>query len=342
MRIYPFLLLASSLACFSFADTSAESLSSMPPTAVAMLPKGIITPPVEPLVKNGWDIVIDADFLWWKPYVGDFNIAIVDNRPVQPNFSFVPGLKLGTGMGILHDGWDMYFQYTWLHEGPSKKTSTASLPSFSTQAFPFLQVEHPEDLSVMILSSVSSTRSFTFNILDMEMGRDFFISKRLTLRPFFGFKLCSLFEKTDIHYTGTEEVKSSAVSLRQNLNGVGILGGLDTVWHVVRSFGFYGNLALTGLWGDFHNTFSNTVSLEDLSTSYGIKNVVTEVIPVIEASVGATYMLWLCQERYLLRFKAGWEEQIWLSYNHNISNSLLTSGGNLTLQGFTFEAAFAF
>lgn len=334
---------------FSCAEESEEPESLSKPTSlqppaegVAMLPRGLITPTVQPLVKNGWDIVADVDFIWWKSHVSDFNFAVVNNRSMSPPSPFEPGLKLGTGMGMIHDGWDLYFQYTWLRQPESSKSSVAMLPSFSTQPFPFLDPVHPETLSVMTLSSAKASRRFDFNILDADIGRNFFISKRLTLRPFFGFKLASLFEKTKLSYTGVDAVRSATSKLSQNLNGIGIRGGIHTVWHVVRTFGFYGDLSLTTLWSDFHNRFSNDVTTDLLSSSYTIKNKTLDVIPVIEAGLGATYMVWLANERYLLSFKAGWEEQIWLNYNRNILSSTASSSGSLSLQGFTFKAGLAF
>jgi hypothetical protein len=66
------------------------------------------------------------------------------------------------------------------------------------------------------------------------------------------------------------------------------------------------------------------------------------VIPVIEAGLGATYMVWFANERYLLTLKAGWEEQIWLNYNRNILSPIESSSGSLTLQGLTFKVGLAF
>ncbi|MBX9923669.1 MAG: hypothetical protein K2Y01_06125 [Rhabdochlamydiaceae bacterium] len=346
----PLFIIAATLSCFiasvtwaDEAETASAPVSLQAPAeGVAMLPRGLITPTVEPLVKNGWDIVVDVDFIWWKSHVSNFNFAVVNNRPMSPASPFEPGLKLGTGMGMVHDGWDLYFQYTWLSQPETSKSAKAKIPSFSTQAFPFLDPLHPETLSVMILSSAESTRKFTFNVLDSDIGRNFFISKRLTLRPFFGFKLASMFEKTTLSYEGVESVRSAQSQLRQNLNGVGIRGGINTVWHIVRTFGFYGDLALTTLWSDFHNRFINDVTTNALTDSYTIKNTTLDVIPVIEAGLGATYMVWFSNERYLLTLKAGWEEQIWLNYNRNILSSTGSSSGSLTLQGLTFKVGFAF
>jgi hypothetical protein len=324
-------------------ETPSKPTSLLPPAeGVAMLPRGLITPTVEPLVKNGWDIVADVDFIWWKSHVSNFNVAVVNDRSMSPPSPFEPGVKLGTGMGMIHDGWDLYFQYTWLRQPDTSKSSTAKNPSFSTRAFPFLDPLHPETLSVMTLSSAKVSRKFEFNVLDADIGRNFFISKRLTLRPFFGFKLASMFEKNKLSFEGIEAVRSTVSELSQNLNGIGIRGGINTVWYIVRTFGFYGDLALTTLWSDFHNRSNTHVTTDSLSNSYRIKNITLDVIPVIEAGLGATYMVWFANERYLLTLKAGWEEQIWLNYNRNILSPIESSSGSLTLQGLTFKVGLAF
>ena len=335
--------ITSSLACTEESESTSQPKSlQVPAEGVAMLPKGLITPTVQPLVRDGWNIVTDVDFIWWKSHVSNSNFAIVNHRPMSPPSPFQPGLKVGTGMGMIHDGWDLYFQYTWLRQLETSKSAIANLPSFSTQAFPFLNPSQPETLSVMLLSFAKLSRKFEFNVLDSDIGRNFFISKRLTLRPFFGFKLASMFEKTKIFYEGLGSVRNSASQASQNLNGIGIRGGINTVWYIVRTLGFYGDLALTTLWSDFHNRWNNSVSADALSHSYQIKNTTLDEIPVLEAGLGATYMVWFAKERYLLTLKAGWEEQVWLNYNQNLPCSASNISGSLTLQGLTVKVGFAF
>lgn len=351
----PILYFASSLfylsICSAWADTGEEGASAMPPLppsvayrpeAVTTEPRGLITPTVSPKVDKGLDILIDADFLWWKSYVSDFDYAQIDGNTLSPKTQFEPGFKVGTGMDLYHDGWDLYVQYTWLHQGEVSNSGSSTEPGYSTFIIPYAQGADIGVLSAISIMDTAAWKRSQFNILDGEIGRDFFISKRLTLRPHVGMKAASLFEKTTIIYSGDGPVETATVHLKQNLSGIGIRGGVDTVWHIIPSFGFYGDFAFTALWGNFHNRVLSQVSLRGVEETHPVKNNSQDIIPVFEAGFGVTYMIWFSGQRYQLYTKAGWEEQVWIGYNKNPVNGQSNSNGSLTMQGLTWKVGFVF
>ena len=312
------------------------------PEKVTTQPKGLITPTVEPRVDQALGFIIDADFIWWKSRVSNFDYAQMNGKVLSPHFKFEPGFKVGTGMDLQHDGWDAYAEYTWLYQ-PELSTSE----SFRNLGYSSLIVPFAEDATDGILTSISlmdaaSWRKSQFNILDLETGRNFFISKRLTLRPHVGIKAAALFEKTKIIYISPGPIKTVNLLLKQNLVGLGARAGMDTVWRITRDFGLYGDAAFTALWGNFHNTFSNQSKLNGEVVSYPLYKKTQDILPIFEIGIGLTYMAWFKQERYQLYMKAGWEEQIWLSYNKNIVNGLMSTDGALTLHGLTAQLGLAF
>ena len=195
---------------------------------------------------------------------------------------------------------------------------------------------------MLSLLDAASWRKFTFNILDLEAGRNFFISQSLTLRPHIGLKGASLFEKTKVIYISDGSVETATVYHKQNLSGIGIRAGLNTVWHIIPSFGFYGDIAFTALWGSFHNTFINKMTFSDSSLNYSLYKNTQDILPVFEVGLGISYMIWFKQNRYQFFTKLGWEEQIWLSYNKNIVNGQTSENGSLTMQGLTWKVGFIF
>ncbi len=347
---------ASSLFCLSaqyaLADVAVEEETSSPaplppsvaykPEAVTTEPRGLITPTVSPRVDKGQEIDIDADFIWWKTYISDFDYAQIDGKVLSPKAVFEPGFKVGTGMDLYHDGWDVYTQYTWVHQPKIRNSGTAVEPGYSTFVVPYAQGANLGTLSAISIFDTSAWRSYKVNILDAEVGRNFFISKRLTLRPHVGIKGASLFEETKIIYTGEGPVDTATVRLKQNLSGLGIRGGIDTVWHIIPSFGFYGDFAFTALWGNFHNRLTSHVVLDGSSESHPLRKNSQDIVPVLEAGFGLTYMVWFKQNRYQLYTKAGWEEQIWIGYNKNLINGQTSADGSLTMQGLTWKVGFVF
>ena len=327
----------------SSALLNAEQPNTPPPAykpeGVTTQPKGVITPPVAPRVQHGLDLVVDADFTWWKSQLAGMGFADINGKIRAPESNFEPGFKLGIGLDLGFDGWDAYGEYTWVSQ-PLQTNSfkTSDDTSYST----FILPDHSGDLSVMPVTSAKSEREFQFNIIDAEMGRNFFISKRLTLRPHFGIKACRMFEKTNISEKGTTLVKETSLNFKQTLSGLGVRAGINTVWHMTRTFGFYGDVALSTLWSAFYNKSVSKTTSDDETTTHSIQNKSQSILPIVEAGIGLTYMTWFNDDNYQLYAKAGWEQQAWIDYNHNAITGLPNNTGILSIQGVTIKAGFAF
>ncbi|MBM3198476.1 MAG: hypothetical protein FJZ58_04385, partial [Chlamydiae bacterium] len=242
-------------------------------------------------------------------------------KTLSPPASFEPGFQVGVGCELGLDGFDLYAEYTWVHM--PWNTSSSSLSGFSTYIIP-----SPETgtLQAPPLHNLTNSRTFQYNIIDLELGRDFFISKKLTLRPHVGGKLTRMFDK--LHLQGNDDTLDLFFS--QTLSGIGIRAGVNSVWHLLQKVGLYGNIACTGLWSNFHDRIAS------------IKTTTQTVIPILELELGVNYITWLSQDRYQLYAKAGWEEQVWIGYNHMPVQGISTTSGNLSMQGLTLQIGWAF
>jgi hypothetical protein len=325
--------------------------------AVTTQPRAMITPAVAPRVSDGAGLIFTADFIWWKTNISGMEYAtsgVVDTgfvfvplgqstkkgRVAQPNFDFEPGFKIGAGLDFAYDGWDLYANYTWLNGDTERNSISARRGRGATTLIPIVDA-----FGFFIISNVIKARSEWrqhFNVVDLELGRNFFISRRLTLRPHFGLKSAWLSEKFVLRYANSESTFLGEQNRRQTLWGIGTRAGLNTVWHFSRNWGLYGDLAATALWSDFHvktrdreTDVSLTISPRTLNT----KQIITEVIPIFETGLGLTYMAWFNQDECLLQISAGWEQQVWLGYNHFID---FNRTGNLSVHGLTIKVGFAF
>lgn len=343
------LLAITSLSSLSlFADSHDQTSNAMyEPEGVTTNPKELITPPVAPRVTHGADVFLTADFIWWKSQISGLEYATIGSKSKELPFQFEPGFKVGLGVDMAHDGWDLYAQYTWLNT--PKHSNHLSVPGhlgFSTLVSAF-STPTIGALSVIPTSSASASRKASFNVLDVELGRNFFISKRLTLRPNFGLKFAWLDEHIHFHYNGNTTYTTIATAdshFKQYLFGVGGRAGLNTVWHFSPCWGLYGDVALTALWGKFNDKVRIKLLTSGQTESVETSNVHEKsqyVIPVIEYGIGLTYMTWFYDESYMFSLKAGWEEQIWVHYNQ-LLNVPSKYNGDLSMQGLTIQAGFAF
>jgi hypothetical protein len=180
-----------------------------------------------------------------------------------------------------------------------------------------------------------------FNVLDFEFGRNFYVSPRLMLRPFFGLKGTWQKQTLAVNFTSSSTDTASMRNRMKNW-GIGILAGLDTSWHLTRSLSLFGNIAASALWEQFKvnrldrevNAVSNTsISFVNLMDRFHI------VRPVFEWMLGLRWEAWFYCDTYHFAAEGGWEEQIWFSQNMfiRLPGSGSAHDGDLTLQGLTLK-----
>jgi hypothetical protein len=318
---------------------------------------GEITPPVEPIVDHGADLFLTGDFIYWKARQDNMQYARtgVQSNPTgsvkqgsekDVHFEFEPGFKVGLGLITSHDGWDLYLNYTWLN--PAKHSNQISgstahplTPLWGTAIFS----TNLADDTTQAIDFASSTWKLNFNVVDLELGRNFYLSRRLTMRPHIGLKTAWLNEKSRVTYSVVNNILSpptleEIIRFKEKIWGLGIRGGFDNVWHLSKHWGVYGDLALSALWSEVSAQRKGTLFPQDYQW-FDVNKAFHHVMPVLEMGIGLTYMTWFSDNSYMFKMDAGWEEQVWFDTNYlpGVSN---TVSGNLTLQGFTLNVEFAF
>ncbi len=326
-------------------------------------PKREITPAVAPIVKEPCHLYIEGAFIWWKPVLDgletvvsgisdtDTLTTVKKGRVYKPKFEYEPGLKFALGWISDHDGWDLMAEFTWLAEekvhSHTKRDSTKGLYSI----YPISAEGVYSDLPV---SSAQTQWKQAFYVVDLELGRKFFISRALTLRPNFGVKFACLKQSVNAQYApllpvypfaGTVLVDIPTPSMAsfdsdQKMWGVGVRGGVDTVWYFTKNWGLYADIAAAAIWSDINATTTETNQPGSLTT-FNTKEKTRTITPIFEIAAGLRYQMWFNNDRCQFYGQAGWEQQIWSNFNH-IPNQNLTRNGDFTLQGLTAKVGFAF
>lgn len=247
-------------------------------------------------------------------------------RVVKPSFKTSSGFKAALGIDFAYDGWDLDLAYTWLHtharssiDRDAGDVSGLLIPihgkGFEIQAaganVGWTQLA-AGDTSIEVVNalfngvqSAKSSWRLHFNVLDLELGRNFFISSKLLVRPHYGFK--ATWQKqnnlTNYYATGaanlittTGGITNTATTtvvpqdrdvtidsptinilieqLGQNYNiadyqyywGFGPRTGMNLSWLMSRNFSFFTDASVSLLWGQFTNSRGDTLAATDLST----------------------------------------------------------------------------
>lgn len=355
----------------------------------------VVTPNAGPVVQHGVDVALEASYILWHASQSglEFVTSGVPADPVtsgmqidrgavyNPKFKMTSGYKAGIGFDFDYDGWDLNLMYTWLYShadrtvvGPESTATddTAYQPSvdlglvpgnFTSAGAGFAEVP-PYFFNNVAANSQSSWR-LHFNMFDLALGRHFFLSPKLTVRPHFGLKGGWINQKNRVAYTvdgtasgivangvtiNTDTVISTpttvtidssqeeyAINLRSRYWGAGIRTGFDTSWMFTRCFSLYGNLAFSSLWSQFTlsrrdvsqvvDQSTQTIVLNDY-TAYTARERIHRLNPVLEMAIGFCYDYMFSEDEYRFRIRAGWEQQIWW-------NQL--PGADLSLQGLTID-----
>lgn len=339
-----------------------------------------ITPKAGPCVVNSSNFYLTADFIYWNASEENLEFATVNTRDsfglvhpkgkiYQIDSNWAPGFKVGAGYDLCFDGCDIYAEYTYFHSTKREKTSSslssdlALLDNFwLLNNILLVSANFPgstDSLGILIYTlpeaSAFSTWHLGFNQIDLDLGRNFYISRRLMLRPYVGLKGMWLKQNLKVGFEGILTFgQPTPFFARSNMKNkidswaIGMLSGVEGAWHFTTNFSLIGNLGFAGLWQHFKiSRFdSEIVPLTAGSLNRNFINLSSnfnKFTPVIEWMLGFRWESWFGCDTYHLALDAGWEMQNWFSQNKfiRIAGSPKCDG-DLAFQGLTVKCRFDF
>lgn len=303
---------------------------------------------------------VEGDFIYWRvdednlDYVQSANNSGSSSNATfhRPQVSWDPGFKFGLGYTWgSQDFWDLFLRWTHLHtnqsgekKSPLSDTSRALLPVWS-----------PTVLDQQASSAHASWR-VRYNTLDLELGRNYFISKTVALRPYVGIRGASILQNYEVKYRGIisplAAVSRTHMKAENNFRGLGPRAGAQLRWHFVSDWSVFGSVAGSLLcgWYDLHQ------KLNGAPMNFGFKDSITKVATNLEASLGFEWEYFFCDDDYRFAVSVAYEFSEWFSQNRmkqfnlvdnatNGQSAVKTVGnqnGDLGLQGATLQVRFDF
>lgn len=169
------------------------------------------------------------------------------------------------------------------------------------------------------------------NLLDLEIGREFCVNSCLTLRPFVGVRGASINEKYDLEYEAIPFLAGTTTStsyhddfrLKNDFEGAGVRGGLDTNYDLGCGVSIYGGVAASLLYGEteIKTKEFTTTAIQTLATGATVTNVVEHeqrdrdcgVRAVTDAEIGFRWQHCCCDKIIVMQF--GWEHHFFFNQN---------------------------
>lgn len=302
----------------------------------------IANPPARPPLRDSWEAFITAGYLYLWTEVDDLAYAIktegVRGNVLNPQVKPDAGFDLGVGIYLPHDGWDFKANVLHLHSRAPIHETGHLAPTWVV----------PTDTLDGFVDAVDAHWRLHFALIDFEMGRSFFLSRYLTMRPHIGLRYAIVRQKYLLHYIGGNLFPDGEayISMKNKFLAPGIRMGSDFAWKMGKGFGLYSKLAASLLYGLVYVHESEKVSFESEKRA-DIWNKFRMAKPILDFAAGVQWERGLFQKRYHLLLQAGWEMHLLFAQNqlfHFPGPSLAIDSvhGNLSIQGLSISGTFSY
>jgi hypothetical protein len=329
---------------------------------------GVINPAANPRTNDGVGLFFTGEALYWKAHENGLEYAIeaedgstgfpVEGEFRHPKTRYDWGFRLGVGYTLPHDGWDL--NLTWTRFRSKARHCDDDCDDCCSQCgtetfFPTMYAPCETISTCPNVTDACGKWQMRMDLLDLELGREFYVSKWLTLRPHMGFRGAWIRQKNNVEYAGGTYVPAGSEFEIENKNryrGGGLRGGLNTNWYFVRDWALYGNLAISILYGQFTVSGEEENEVEATgaeTTRYDVTNKFIMCRPITDLAFGIKWDHGFDDGKWFLGFNFGWEQHYFFGQNQFFrfvspatSGSFVSNQGDLGVAGWVLGARLDF
>ncbi len=293
------------------------------------------------------------------------------------DFGFNPGFTIAVGWNFNYDDWDLRAEYTWFHNinkhrvnSPNFLLYHSASPSISPTWGTFFpaSIADPAYIDSFIIENYqTASESWRVNLdtLDLDIGRWFYVGRKIVLRPSFGIRGALIDQDVHISYiNGFASFPLNIIGLTQSfltddksINGksrswgTGLKMALDTEWILGKGFRLYGS-------GEVDTLFTRYTALREITqiagsvqysvllssfsfplhdTTTGLQKNINCLRTHVDLTLGINWGMYINQ--LYLDTSLGYEFQVFFDQNmfrHDVNNPAnFLPNGNLYIQGLT-------
>ncbi|NGX45596.1 MAG: hypothetical protein K940chlam2_00752 [Chlamydiae bacterium] len=235
-----------------------------------------VNPPLRPKSCDG-DFVVSLEGFYWSSHQDGMEFAIendvfvpatptriqteelnnlIDAEYKNPDFSWEFGFRVGLGYNSTHDGWDITGYWTW-YNGRASSHLEAERDDNHTLLPLWSAIGRSSGAGgVLWATDIESHWKLSLNLIDVELGREFWVSKYMTLRPHVGLRGAWVDQDYEIEHKGgiwstLTTPTNNAVTLKNDFKGVGVRAGFNSIWNIGKGFALFGDSAVSLVYGRF-------------------------------------------------------------------------------------------
>jgi len=309
---------------------------------------------------DGYGVDLSLDVLYWRANVEGTEYTITDNstdlipwtgtmKSISPSWDW--GFRVGVGYNFEHDNWDAQLQYTYFNNTFSDVSAAGNNDSVTTQrAVPWI-VSGDTGTTVDNAERASSQFNLWFNNLDLQLGRNYFVSSCLSLRPFIALQTAWMQLKQDTQYTGGTTGTPLAnntivVNEKSYFWGMGPEFGMSSRWVLGNGISFFGLLQGSLLYGNFDVNYRCYYSPDTTRNNVQINADVHQFVPNARFNLGLRYDTYIENNTQHIAVLLGYDSQYWWSANQMLDFGNQREAdyrdGDVGMQGVTLEVRWDF
>ena len=313
--------------------------------------KTLYNAPARSEVVDGYNFFLTGDFLYWKAEENGLTYAFKVKHPENdlfnnhlhlkdPHFEWDYGFRVGAGWNIPHDHWDLYLNWTHFYTGAQGHVhANQDEGIFPVWAAPFGPLGNH-----FVLRSKAFWKLY-LNILDAELGKEYYVGKKLSLRPHLDIRTVWIDQHFTVDYEDPD--LNDRVEMKQNYWGIGPRVGLDLQWWLCWGLSICGNADISLVYGKIRSHQEEEMVGVPGHLHYNQHLHITRAITDLGLYLAWDHMFY--HDQYHFGLKAGWEEHLFFGQNQLFrfldpffNGSIVSNQGDLALQGWTFSARIDF
>lgn len=311
------------------------------------------------------DFYVSLDFLYWEGTERGLEYALKnkassfeqDLQLYTPSFGFEPAFRIGAGMHLPHDDWDLELTYTRFYNHTTNQTSHDFIgnPSGGILAVWTSSTAFQGNNFRALWQNSEAKWKIHSHFFDLILKHHLWMSSAIALEPAFGLKLALLQQRYSVLYENGNttlplQFISSSIAMKNRSFNLGPTFSLSTLWNVSNHFDFLG--ALSGSLLASHFTVgrnesdvmiqTGTLSLDSLRE----RDKYWALRPEASATFGLQWTDCICRSKNGIYYglSAAYEAQVWWKQNMlfrfiDQTNAAMISPtqGDLFFHGLTLE-----
>ena len=253
------------------------------------------------------------------------------------SFPWSSGFRLGTGYLSEDHLLDFKLYWSWFYTKSHNvipKGNQVIDPEFFT-AFATLDFVYDAQVDWRL----------KYNVIDLEMGRNFDFDKIFSLKPFIGLKAASIKQNIESFFTGFLLIPANSwENVTNNFNGIGVSGGAESAFYLagrgLQQFNLNSRLSLAGLYGKY-----TTDDFYYDSLGRSVPLIVDRIYQgelMFQGLLGFNWLISPEDKKSLFSIGASYEIQWWLNILRFATYQQCKLRGDLTFQGLTLDVKWNF